>query len=545
MPFAHDLIVATRPAVFVELGTHLGESYFGFCQSLAENDVSCLAYAVDTWTGEAHAGFYDETVYEEVAAYNEANYPCFSYLVRGLFDDALPNFADESVELLHIDGLHTFEAVSHDFYAWLPKVKPGGIILLHDIVVKHRGFGVWKLWDELKSRGKTFEFHHSWGLGVFQKPGTNQPESELLKTMFDFDDRTKEQIRKYYSLSAIDLAWKHVSDPLVEEKHRLQVYLPSSEGYSETDSHSTNFKPNQWERLQIEIPQGLTIGQLRLDLADCPSIVEVRGISLLSAVDQKPLWSTTDQTECCLTPGGTLISVNSSKQNEAFQFFSYGNDPQLFLPSLDPKRFDQPLIVEIWIRLQTKLDPLLPLLEKKNEKASIEPQVDTVGILKSEHAEIVEGLISQKAEAVKNLELQHAETVKNLELQHAEAFTTLQVQFEKEKAAVSHEFAAVNTRLATADIEQQKLIQEVNRKQTKIYLLEGVQHELPQAEKRIAEMEDEYKNLKNSFDNLQAANRTLLQQHHEIETTFNNVLGSHSWRLTAPLRKVMELLQGR
>jgi hypothetical protein len=52
LPFARGLIVAARPSLLVELGPHRGESYFGFCQAIAENDIFCVAYAVDTWTGE-------------------------------------------------------------------------------------------------------------------------------------------------------------------------------------------------------------------------------------------------------------------------------------------------------------------------------------------------------------------------------------------------------------------------------------------------------------------------------------------------------------
>jgi len=42
------------------------------------------------------------------------------------------NFKNKSCDMVFIDGNHSFEAVTADFYAWLPKVKDNGIILFHD-----------------------------------------------------------------------------------------------------------------------------------------------------------------------------------------------------------------------------------------------------------------------------------------------------------------------------------------------------------------------------------------------------------------------------
>jgi hypothetical protein len=89
LPFAFDLIQSLRPAVVVELGTHYGESFFGFCQSVAECGLDRSCYAVDTWRGDQHAGLYGEDVYETVAAYRRENYPAFSNLLRTTFDEAM------------------------------------------------------------------------------------------------------------------------------------------------------------------------------------------------------------------------------------------------------------------------------------------------------------------------------------------------------------------------------------------------------------------------------------------------------------------------
>ena len=165
IPFAFFLTAMMRPNKIVELGSFLGASYFAFCQAVKEFDIDCSCYAVDTWEGDKHAGHYSNAVYETVKAAN-SHYLEFSYLLKMTFDKA--NKLDElnDIDILHIDGLHTYEAVKHDFETWLPKMSDKGVILFHDVTEIKDDFGVWRLWDEIRTKYPSFSFSHWHGLGA-------------------------------------------------------------------------------------------------------------------------------------------------------------------------------------------------------------------------------------------------------------------------------------------------------------------------------------------------------------------------------------------
>ena len=167
-PFAYWLVAALKPKTLVELGTHGGGSYFSFCQSVIDNKLDTKTYAIDTWMGEKQAGFYSESLFKKVMDFNIEHFDNFSTLMKMTFDEALNEFDDNSVDLLHIDGFHSYEAVSNDYRSWYPKLSKEAIVLFHDTHEIKPGFGVHQFWDELKKEHleQCFEFKHSHGLGM-------------------------------------------------------------------------------------------------------------------------------------------------------------------------------------------------------------------------------------------------------------------------------------------------------------------------------------------------------------------------------------------
>ncbi len=197
LPFAAWLTRIFKPTVIVELGSHWGQSYFTFCQAVSETNLPTSCYAVDAWQGDEHAGNYGDEVFAFVDAHNKEHYAKFSHLLRMTFDDALNKIPDGTVELLHIDGLHTYEAVKHDFETWKVKLAPGAIVLFHDTYVREREFGVWQLWEELQAvYPNNLAFTHSSGLGVLQIDGAS---GEKKMDWLAASNPSKQDLKDYFS----------------------------------------------------------------------------------------------------------------------------------------------------------------------------------------------------------------------------------------------------------------------------------------------------------------------------------------------------------
>jgi GT2 family glycosyltransferase/glycosyltransferase involved in cell wall biosynthesis len=220
IPFAFTLIEKVKPRIFVELGTHYGDSYCGFCQAISKTALDCQAYAVDTWQGDEHAGYYGQDVFNQLRAQHDGPYASFSRLLRETFDEAATYFSPASVDLLHIDGLHTYEAVKHDFETWLPLLSDQAVVLFHDINVRENNFGVWRLFDELATKYPTFRFDHSHGLGVVAV-GSQIPEG--IKFLFGVNEEETLRLKQFYhTLGVSMLAERQLSDALHVQNNAVE-----------------------------------------------------------------------------------------------------------------------------------------------------------------------------------------------------------------------------------------------------------------------------------------------------------------------------------
>ena len=351
--FAYDLVAVMKPALLVELGVDRGESYFAFCQAAEEHRTGTRCFGVDTWRGDEHAGGYDETTFVQVSEHNRANYELFSTLLRSNFDDALARFDKESIDVLHLDGLHTEAAVRHDLDSWLPKLRPGGILLLHDVAVRSKGFGVWKVWAELQQQSRSWTFEDGPGLGVWQKPPVKSLPG-FLEELFERPNESDSTLAKYYTAQAAAMQEKiaqHWRDGSIRhtpfaQQTVIQIFYTSDGSHREEDSVYARVGHEGWKEVRIELPPQAGAAPLRIDFVSALTTIEIASIRLTKgttscfAADEKSGFDT-------IRIAGDAERI----AGHAFCFRVTGIDPQLYLPAVVIPASAEPLIVKLRLRV--------------------------------------------------------------------------------------------------------------------------------------------------------------------------------------------------
>ncbi len=167
---------ALKPDVCVEIGSARGKSACFIGLALRENGLGRL-YAIDphcptAWNDTASVETY-ETMRRNL---RQLGLEPYVEIIRSRSDAATREWS-EPIDLLFIDGDHSYEAVRQDWLAFSPFVRPFGVVLFHDTLwdlrpdpARHRAdMGVPRLVEELRRDGyPVITLAKDYGLSVVQ-----------------------------------------------------------------------------------------------------------------------------------------------------------------------------------------------------------------------------------------------------------------------------------------------------------------------------------------------------------------------------------------
>lgn len=157
----HELLneVYCQPKVGVEIGVHMGDLSW----RLLGSNKNIFLYMVDPWeecsggsykTTVDHINNYTQSQHDEAMRRAMNNVEMFKgqfKVLRMTSEEAVEQFADESVDFVFIDGDHSYEGCATDIRLWYPKVRDGGLMSGHDYR-DERNYGVMQAVNEFVAR---------------------------------------------------------------------------------------------------------------------------------------------------------------------------------------------------------------------------------------------------------------------------------------------------------------------------------------------------------------------------------------------------------
>jgi predicted O-methyltransferase YrrM len=169
------MVLRGEPSVVVEIGTHVGGVFWAFCQASEDRaTIMCIDLP-----GGPFGAFQGAAAIPRLRTYGKETQE-LKFLLgdshsESIYDEVTGYLDGRAIDVLFIDGDHSYDGVKRDYETFEPLVARGGLVAFHDIVPgpEENVGGVPRFWSEVRQEGSN-EFVQDWaqgrcGIGVVQK----------------------------------------------------------------------------------------------------------------------------------------------------------------------------------------------------------------------------------------------------------------------------------------------------------------------------------------------------------------------------------------
>lgn len=163
----YEFVLEIRPKKVLEIGVQRGQSTKSMLMAIGENGFGKLVSV-------------DHKTRGDILDYDYADLKPYWTCLKGSSHDprtlqAVKDQLEEGelFDMAFIDGDHKYDGVKQDWEDYTQLVKPGGVIILHDIINKNEGVkDLWKeiTWEKFALDWGRARQHVIPGLGLVKKP---------------------------------------------------------------------------------------------------------------------------------------------------------------------------------------------------------------------------------------------------------------------------------------------------------------------------------------------------------------------------------------
>jgi len=135
MDFRYDTLIKTIKENDLKIGVEIGVKRGQNIAKILKECPDFIFHAVDCWDPKLQYinwGKGAQVVNEKFFNKILHAYPKNIFKHKGYSVPVSTEFADESVDLIFVDGDHSYEGCKTDIETWLPKLKTGGFMAGHD-----------------------------------------------------------------------------------------------------------------------------------------------------------------------------------------------------------------------------------------------------------------------------------------------------------------------------------------------------------------------------------------------------------------------------